>query len=192
MAGKGYVKPIIIGVVTTVLATVIISQFGFNTDKSGFGDRDELLHRQAELEAKIQQLSGEDLERRKADLSRTAQKMAETNRPRQYAAKEDIFEERPSVPNIGGMWYDLNTGAPYKISQNGAYFSIEQYSMGVVSAAGSGTISGQSATFSYKTLFGTEGRGKISIPAGANQLNMTFTNLTSGLTLTSVLSRSQF
>ena len=192
MAGTGYVKPIVIGVVTTLLGTVIISQFGLNKGDSGSTDRDGLLQRQAELEAKIQQLSGEDLEKRKADLNKTIQKMEETNRPRQYAATDEMFDESVSVPYIGGMWYDVNTGAPYKIAQDGDYLTIEEYSMGIVSATGNGTISGQSATFSYNTLFNTQGRGKIHIPTGANQLNMTFTDLTTGVTLTSVLSRSQF
>ena len=57
---SGFIKPIIIGVVTTVMGAVVVSQFDLIKSGTGSGEANtesELTRRQTELEEKIQQLS---------------------------------------------------------------------------------------------------------------------------------------
>lgn len=203
---EGMVRPIIIGVATAVLTAAILSYLGIdkkeaNPEKSqvlSSSSDAELRKRQAELEEKIQQLSKKDLAQRQEELDqkiRQAEEGHKTSRQARAQKTDDPLgmpwedKENTGYPNISGMWQDPNTGASYQISQSGTFFTIKEFSMGVNSAVGEGTITGLIGEFSYTTLFGTYGSGRIRISPDGGQLTCSFTDLVSQAALTTTLYR---
>ncbi len=187
---SGIMRPIIIGVSTTVLTAAALSYLGLEKKSSPdvkaqpavSTTETELRQRQAELEEKIRQLSEKELTRRQDDLDSKMRQYEKKFKEADYQV-EDTPQQQSSLPNIGGTWRDPNTQASYLIEQHSDQFTIKEFSAGIVSAVGQGTIVGQSGSFSYSTILGTYGTGRIIVGENAGYLSCVFTDAISQMTL---------
>jgi len=163
---ESLVKKIFVGVLTAVLTAVVLSYIPL-TNENGAGPKEapkatssetaKLLARQAELERRIKALSSEERQNKSANLEREAKKFV------QAVGQEG--RQRSRTPQIAGLWRDLNTGASYRFTQQGTAFSIEEISLGTVSASGTGTFKGKTGirkTFVLKIV----ARIETNIPFG--------------------------
>ncbi|GEM_PF-3318312 len=186
----GIMRPIIIGVSTTVLTAAALSYLGLEKKSSPDVKAQpavsttevELRQRQVELEEKIHQLSEKELTRRQDELDDKLRQYEQKFKKTDYQ-DDNRSQQQSSLPNIGGTWRDPNTQASYLIEQQGEQFTIKEFSVGVVSAVGQGTIIGQSGSFSYSTILGAYGTGRITIGENGGYLACVFTDAISQMTL---------
>lgn len=188
----GIFKKIIAGVATAVLTAVALHYLSI--DKKGSkvpeaqvqtqtSETEALRRKQADLEARLQRLSAGELQQRQAKLERQIEEAEVANQEQPYTRPAS------SLPDIGGMWRDPNSGATYQFTQDGAFFTLQELSWGTVTAAGQGTLDGRTARFTYTTVFGTNGSGTMRISPDNLSISSTFTDHVTQMTMNSVLYR---
>lgn len=99
-----------------------------------------------------------------------------------------------SPVRIGGKWNDYNTGASYVFAQNGNTVNFQEHSLNdfgqpIVSAEGTGSISGRNIQINYMTMFGTSGVANLTVAPDNSNISCTFRDNTSGVTMNMNLMR---
>lgn len=168
----GVIKPIIVGVATTVLTSAILFHLGLS-GKGAAAVKDQAIG------AESIQLMGKN----SADYSG----IEITNEIAQEVYNE--IPEEKSVIDINGYWVDPQTQATYYIQQQDSYFTFQEISYGSVSAEGQGNLQGSSAQYKYATLMGTQGNGSFKIDPNGQGITSTFTDHYTGITQTIFLRR---
>jgi hypothetical protein len=138
----------------------------------------------------IEQLGDQKLADRQAQLEQKLREMEEAlQREKNRGQQTEPTQELPAqYANIGGTWYA--SGVSYFIQQFGTAVTIQEINpIYGVTAAGQGTITGRDISLSYNTVFGTTGSARLKLSADGRQLTGTFTDLTSGFSLTATLYR---
>ncbi|MCI0695269.1 hypothetical protein L0337_25085 [candidate division KSB1 bacterium] len=161
---KGVFRPIFIGVVTTVLATVILYYLGFEKSASPPNvSRDTSSSTPFDRE-------------KKGELTQDLEKSQPTKRGTPF--RDDVA----SVINIAGSWHDPNNPANgSRITQEGNSFQFNSW--GVLPqripfvSTGSGTITGQDIKTTYTTRYqnGWIARGNCSGAVSRDESRMTLT-----------------
>lgn len=146
---SGFIKPIIIGVVTTVMGAVVVSQFDLIKSGTGSGEANtesELTRRQTELEEKIQQLS----EQNQPDKSQKNDDMDWGSSF--YNLEEEESSYPQAEPNVSGSWTFTNLIGTYTfvLRQSGNAITLQEFdAMGNLVGNGEGTIHGHSVNLSW-------------------------------------------
>ncbi|MGI9542592.1 MAG: hypothetical protein ACR2MX_04990 [Cyclobacteriaceae bacterium] len=170
---NGVIKPIIVGVATTVLTSMILFHLGLDR-KGGAAETDQ-----------SSSPGGIRL------ISESSTNLAEVDVVDEIAA--EAYSEPPEVKSpiidINGYWVDPQTQATYHIQQQGAHFTFQEISYGSVSAEGQGNLQGNSAVYNYATLMGTQGNGSFKIDATGRSITSTFTDHYTGVTQTIFMQR---
>ncbi len=202
-SGKsGVVRPIIIGVATTVLTAVILYYLnlggnnGDNSSQTAVTSAEDQ-QRIDNLEKQINALSQDQLEQKQREfdaLMRSFQQdvqqaSSHSNGPLNLPGQPHAVETESLFSHIGGVWRNPGTGVSYRIVQNGNAFSIEEVTVFGATAAGSGRMVGRNGTFSYRNFMGAPGSGRLSLSHDGSNLTLTFTDHTTQLTMSTLLQR---
>ncbi len=175
---EGLMKPIIVGVTTTVLTSVILFYLGL--DKEGAKHSAENYRTLGDPPESTENLSEKDiaaLERRQqelTDLLEAAEKRISDYTHQQGTSPVRRLETNSDLKNISGIWYDRQSGATYTIEQNGQFFTFQEVSVVGITASGEGTLKGKTGEFSYSTIMGTTGYGTFEVSAPENGITWSF------------------
>ncbi len=166
---------------------------------------------QAELEETVSKIVKEVKQEEKNEVTSNSKIESITRAFLQdFEEEEDLFDEpddggfsgggsggvsiTSSMVRIGGAWKDYNTGASYVFAQNGNTVSFQEHSLNdygqqIVSAEGTGSLSGRNIRINYMTMFGTSGVANMIVAPDNSNISCTFRDNTSGVTMNMNLMR---
>jgi low affinity Fe/Cu permease len=184
---------VLTGVAILTLVTVVFVMTTIQTELSDFREtlgpaktpvsdsqtaelsKDELLANQKALQTQLEEM------KRKMEEKETA------------IVNSGVSRSAKIITNLSGVWHDRNTGGSYTFSQSGSDIAFEEHStafgMDVVSATGSGTISGHKVELNYTTLFNTNGKASMLLSPNNEIMSGSSHDLTSGAMIQITLSR---
>ena len=147
----------------------------------------EVKQRQAALEAKIKQMEAQLERQRQHDAA------AELRPPSGSQSAAKPKQPFSDLAQIAGTWYDPN-GAYYSITQAGTHVALQEFSnvygVPTVTAAGQGSVIGETAIFNVTTIFNTTGTARVQLSDDKNMLIGEYKDNVAGTTTYLRLSRS--
>ncbi len=165
-------------------------------EQTALSQIDQYEEKAKDLEQKIANIDDTERRSREAELKQKLEelekKLAEKDKQK-TSFSSTLNTDSPTL-DLSGNWYTTATpGVTYRLVQYDDAVTFEEVSslFGVptVSAAGNGTINGNSLKITYNTLFGTQGKGSLRIKDNGDLLTGSLTDLTSGAVMQLSLQR---
>lgn len=145
-----------------------------------------------ELEKKIASIDEQKRQDQEAELKAKLERLEQQLKEKEQSSYGQTNQEE--TLDLNGQWYAAATpGVVYKIGQYGNSVTFEEisnvYGVQTVTAAGQGTITGNTISLDYNTIFYTQGKGNLKIKNNGSMLSGTLKDLNSGMTMPLSLER---